>query len=279
MLTLVLCISVAPALADWDADDPNDRAKVKMHFAQLPDLSMWGMDVQVDCNTTILGDDWECTETGFVSDIHLWFSSLGDGYPTVNTINHVYVAIYSNNPGPPSMPAELLWEHYYDPDDPEIKIRMVCDDCPQGRYEPETGLYVPMDHQEVWQLNITNIVDPFEQQAGTIYWLVAWISPEIPMPGFFGWKTSDFFTYPDPYTGAAFMDDAVFANCLIGPPYLWLPNTYPIGHPYEGQSFDLAFVITTTAIPTLNQWGLIVLVLLLVATSVILIRRRRAVQT
>jgi hypothetical protein len=55
--------------------------------------------------------------------------------------------------------------------------------------------------------------------------------------------------------------------------------TYPSLHPYEGQSFDLAFVITTTAIPTLNQWGLIVLILLLAATSVILIRRRRAVQT
>jgi hypothetical protein len=276
---LVLCVTAIPVLADWNADDPTDQAKVKMHFAQLPDLNTTGMDVQFDCNPTILGDDWQCTETGAVSDIHLWFSSLGDGYPTVNQIASIYVAIYSNNPGPPSMPAQLLWESYYEPDDPEILIRKVCDDCPQGRYEPETGLWIPIDHQQVWQLNITNIEEPFEQQEGEIYWLVAWMLPVIPQPGFFGWKTSDFNQYPGQYEGAAFMDDAVWANCLVGPPYMWLPNVYPIGHPYEGQSFDLAFVITTTAIPTLNQWGLIALALLLVATSVVLIRRRRTVQT
>jgi len=278
MVSLIICVAVTPVLADWNADDPNDIAKVKMHFAQPPDMNTTGMDVQFDCNPTFLGDDWLCTETGFVSDIHLWFSSLGDGYPTTNQIANIYVAIYTNDPGPPSKPDVLLWEHYYDPDDPKITIRKVCDNCPQGRFAPETGTWIPIDHQEVWQLNIKSIEDPFEQQEGTVYWLVAWMTPVNPEPGFFGWKTADYNQYPGPYTGEAFMDDAVWASCFPGPPtpYVWLPMVYPAGHPYMGQSFDLAFVITSSGIPTLNQWGLIVLVLLLVATSVVLIRRRRA---
>jgi len=43
----------------------------KMHFPQLPDEDGW------DVNATyplILADDWECSETGYVKDIHFWGS-------------------------------------------------------------------------------------------------------------------------------------------------------------------------------------------------------------
>jgi hypothetical protein len=44
----------------------------KMHFPQLPDPTGW--DVKAGC----LEDDWECSETGYVTDIHFWGSWHGD---------------------------------------------------------------------------------------------------------------------------------------------------------------------------------------------------------
>jgi len=51
---------------NWQPGDPH-----KMHFAQLPDTTGW------DVNATwpvVLADDWECSETGWVKDIHFWGS-------------------------------------------------------------------------------------------------------------------------------------------------------------------------------------------------------------
>jgi hypothetical protein len=51
---------------EWDA---------KMHYPQLPDEYGW------DVNATyplVLADDWQCTETGYIKDIHFWGSYLND---------------------------------------------------------------------------------------------------------------------------------------------------------------------------------------------------------
>ena len=48
---------------------PGDRHK--MHFPQLPDESGW--DVRAT-RPVVLGDDWRCSETGWVKDIHFWGS-------------------------------------------------------------------------------------------------------------------------------------------------------------------------------------------------------------
>ena len=65
----ILCLGaflVAPVLADWDPGDGH-----KMHFPQLPDEEGW------DVNATfpkVLADDWTCSGTGWVEDIHFWGS-------------------------------------------------------------------------------------------------------------------------------------------------------------------------------------------------------------
>ncbi len=61
-----------------------------MHYPQLPDPGGW--DVVF---STWLADDWQCTETGPVSDIHFWVSWKND-FP--GAINRVSVKIYSNDP-------------------------------------------------------------------------------------------------------------------------------------------------------------------------------------
>jgi hypothetical protein len=104
----------------------------------------------------------------------------------------------------------------------------------------------------VWQYNFTNILNPFPQKQGEIYWLDVQAQPLDPST-VFGWKT----TNPrDPRT-PHFMDDAVFADTagfngpLVTP---WQPMVYPVGqHPYGGQSIDQAFVITPEPGTSIDQ--------------------------
>jgi len=51
---------------NWEPGDPH-----KMHYPQLPDTTGW------DVNATwpvVLADDWRCTETGWIKDVHFWGS-------------------------------------------------------------------------------------------------------------------------------------------------------------------------------------------------------------
>ena len=66
ILFLALLLLVPSANADWVSGDG-----YKMHFPQFPDESGW------DVNATwpvILADDWLCSDTGWIKDIHFWGS-------------------------------------------------------------------------------------------------------------------------------------------------------------------------------------------------------------
>jgi hypothetical protein len=141
--------------------------------------------------------------------------------------------------------------------DPENDIQVVAIDPtpPQGWYDPDTGEYLPADHTTMYQYNITGIRDPFLQQIGTIYWLEICVET---ISGEWGWKSSQ----------DHWEDDAVWR---LGSP--WVDLYEP---PLFTQSLDLAFVITEKRVPTVSQWGLIMLVLLLVGIAGVLIIRRRA---
>jgi len=63
---LAIVLSAVGAAADWQPADGH-----KMHFPQLPDEEGW------DVNATapmILADDWRCSQSGLVTDIHFWGS-------------------------------------------------------------------------------------------------------------------------------------------------------------------------------------------------------------
>lgn len=207
----------APALADWD---PNDGHK--MHYPQLPDPL--GLDISFR-SPQVLADDWRCSWTGPVDDIHFWFSALGDG-PVV--IYNVHVSIHANIPESPdnpfSRPGALLWQRDYGPD--EVTWR-PAGMGPQGWYVPENGYYQPLDHYNYYQMNITEIDDPFYQYYGQVYWLDISISSLVPL----GWKTSG---------SPQFMDTAVWG---ILPEPEWQP-VYDPRYPGSNTRLDLAFVIT-----------------------------------
>ena len=71
-MSFVLC-GAGVAQGDWDVSDGH-----KMHFPQLPDHDGWDVEGLAGGD---LADDWLCTSTGPVQDIHIWFSEETDQPP------------------------------------------------------------------------------------------------------------------------------------------------------------------------------------------------------
>jgi hypothetical protein len=121
-------------LADWNIGDPNK-------WVQLPNMS--GQDIE-----PLLADDWLCTQSGPVTDVHFW--TFDDPFPSTVPI---YMTISSNNPNYNelgySAPYLQLWDRYFEPEDYTVR---------------------QWDDQH-WQFNITDIDDPFIQTEGQTYWL------------------------------------------------------------------------------------------------------------
>jgi hypothetical protein len=204
-----------PAPCGWQSGDQH-----KMHFPQLPDPQGWDVDVTY---ANILADDWKCSATGPIKDIHFWYSWLGD---KVGIITNIRASIWSNipgedRPGSYSKPGEVLWKRDFKPDQLHI---CYWGSGNQGFIMGNEGR--ANDHKQIFQCNIVNIPDPYVQQQGRIYWLAlsAWI--QDPVGTHIGWKTSK----------DHFEDDAVHGS----PDGLWQEMRDPVTR----ESLDLAFVIT-----------------------------------
>lgn len=233
----------APVLADWDMGDP-----YKMHYPQLPNPNGW--DVRVTYYTG-LADDFMCTETGPITDLHIWTSFKNDIPILPHDIEFIHTAIYADIPAIPgqtySRPGERLWHHdwYLDPPIGTVVTRPWYQQGLQGWYDPLAGIVQPNNHQQIQQWNF--FIDPeeaFVQQAGMVYWLeVSFkLTPLAIEDGKrIGWKTSL----------QHWNDDAVYAEIVDGQPRNWLE----LRDPYTQESLDLAFVIT----PEPASLGLLVL--------------------
>ena len=106
LVCMLLIGTTSMVAADWEPGDGH-----KMHFPQLPDPN--GFDV--DFGVWKLGDDWKCSESGTVDDIHFWISWFWDDPMQIPAI---FVEIWSNDPEGPhgwSQPAELLWKRDFGP--------------------------------------------------------------------------------------------------------------------------------------------------------------------
>ncbi len=193
----------------------------KMHYPQLPDPEGWDV---VACEPIVLADDFMCTKSGRITDIHLWGSWRMD---LENPIDGFLLSIHENIPGPPySRPGELLWEAFI----PDYEVTPE-EPGMQGWYDPAMPFWEYPDHMMYYRYDITNIPEPFCQDSGTIYWLnVMAIGPMMyPDPPLWGWKTSRLH----------YEDDGVWAH-YTPPVYEWQPLTDPI----TGETLDLSFVIT-----------------------------------
>ncbi len=226
---VAVLVSASAARADWDPGDPH-----KMHFPQLPDPQGWDVafiDFAAPQDNT-LADDFLCTSTGPIEDIHFWMSFQGEDWSgIVQEVGPITVGIWSNTPADPagpgpafSMPKDLLWTDVFGPG--EFGFREYGDG-PQGFYNPASGQYLNPDHNLFYQINITRIEDPYVQIEGEIYWLS--LEMDMATAAMPGWKTSI----------DHWEDDGV-----------WRPRDaagvgwQPLIDPITGESLDLAFVIT-----------------------------------
>jgi hypothetical protein len=212
-------------VTDWNPGDDH-----KMHFPQLPDPFGWDVDatyVEGIFPYNCLADDWMCSESGPVTDIHFWGSWLND---QIGNIVAFSVAIAADIPADPpsfhSRPGVTLWEQTFYPDDWVVAGPW---EGPQGWYDPGEGFFMPDNHFLYWQYNIENIDEPFIQEFGTIYWLSisAIVHPDSPQPRW-GWKSSIDHWNDDAVHGFWYELD-------------WVELFEP---PAFETSLDLAFVIT-----------------------------------
>jgi len=239
-VTLCVLVAASVSLADWNVGDP-----YKMHYAQLPDPNGWDIgpwnshDPPPPYRLLPVADDWRCTETGPVTDIHTWYSWKGGVVGAITEFEaHIYADIpASQNPDGYSKPAlTQLWAGRWVPGDPVASTMRVTTRWygtgDQGWYDPigPQGVpqVIPHDHQDYYQLNIDNIKFPFVQQAGTIYWVDFEFYTE---GGQAGVKTSL----------QHYQDDAVYLSLVPQPVYY---KWNELRDPQTQQSLDLAFVIT-----------------------------------
>lgn len=174
--TLLIATNVA-VLADWDPEDGH-----KMHFPQLPDPNGWDVHATAPM---VCADDWMCSETGNVKDIHFWGSWLGDNEGTITKFK---IEIFNDIPAgtnyPYSRPGKQLWYREIT----DFQIRGPYQGA-QGWYWPESGQWNYPDHNRYYQYNIfLDREDWFPQEQGKIYWLA--ISAFVQGNEKWGWKSS-----------------------------------------------------------------------------------------
>jgi len=216
----VLALGV-PAAADWVEEDGH-----KMHFPQFPDPNGWDVNVVSD----IIHDDFRCSATGPIDDIHLWVSWRGDLSSPISWVDMAFLpdvpadesATGFSHPGE-MMYGDPLWMRRFYPGE---WTEVPAGTGDQGWYTPSTSVVNPSDHIEYYQLNFEDISEPFTQTKDTIYWLAVHMGPEDPNTAV-GWKTTQ-----NPWNDTA----AWYPSSVTGWQELKIPGT--------GELLDMAFVIT-----------------------------------
>lgn len=238
---------------------PGDKIK----WIQEPDLTYQGIDVKATY-PMILADDFECTDSDPITDIHVWGSWLDDilpqnpvpfqGNPGAVTFRlSIHADIPADqSPSGYSMPGSLLWMAEFKPGEFTVEPYFSFDTeeyLYEGWYDPNYPWYTPYGDKMCWKYNFYLPKTQLFYQEGSpgnpvVYWLDVQAFPEGPFPAQFGWKTSMIH----------WNDDAVWS---LGndPDVGWwqeLKYSYIPGWPYgfmEPDSLDMAFMITSSGDP------------------------------
>lgn len=204
-------------------------------FIQWPDPN--GLDV-LATTPIVLADDYVCTNTGPVTDIHVWCSWLGDYWSTNVSF---WLGIWSDVPGSgtlfPSHPGTLLWSNWFGPGQFGQYFTGTANEL---FYDPSTTNFLGADQQmHYYTFYPTN---PFLQHGTAAKPITYWLSVQASLPTgeLYGWKTST----------NHWNDDAVYGVAPDGTgPWQWTE----LRDPRYGDSLDLAFKITvTTNLPPLD---------------------------
>ncbi|GEM_PF-1540269 len=223
---------VAP---DGEVEDYEIDIESNVKWSQLPDISPTGIDIKVD-DGLILADDWLCTETSWLTDVHFWASWLND---EDWEIGNIHLSVHEDIPAgvvaPYSMPGTEVWS--YDTIDFDAAVVATVDEPGEFWWDPRMTDPSGFD-QMVWQYDIIIPGSKAFLQTGSsgtkVYWLDIAVEKEGAPAYMLGWKTRDI-------NDGHFNDDAVWSE---DGGISWNELTYPYWHPYEGQSIDMAFELT-----------------------------------
>jgi hypothetical protein len=205
-------------------------------WVQRPDTSPYGLDVGTLDPVhvpLVLADDFQCSESGLITQIDFWASWYHDAPPggdpsMVQFILSLHKDVPAGVDQPWSHPGDLLWMYYYPAGACVVQPSGMGQ---EGWFDPFLPYYDPFADTMIWLYTCPIPAPYFQQAKGTIYWLDV---QAMPMGGMFGWKTS-----LDKWN-----DDGVWSMGMEPiPPLSWLELRYPSGHPLSPQSIDLAFEI------------------------------------
>jgi hypothetical protein len=232
---------------DYEVNIENTPSK---WWTQIPDLSDLGLDVDAtafapaDVPFNILADDFQCTQTGPITTISIWGSWYHDHYPWFeNPADVVFtLSIHADIPAEESptgysMPGDVLWFTSFAPG--SFSAELFAAGLFEGWYDPAIPMYEQFGDTQCWKYTFNpNEAEVFIQEGTPdepiVYWLDVQAQPLDSDPECrFGWKTS-----PDHWN-----DDAVWTEGMEPYNGFWNELVYPVGHPLEGQSIDLAFEI------------------------------------
>jgi hypothetical protein len=211
-----------------------------LKWLQPPNLTTNGVDVSTEFE---LADDFLCTFTGPITDIHIW-GSFREDYEeiplSVLTNLSFLLKIYSDVPvgpgNPYSHPGNQLWQMSFAPGSFQAG-RCAFISQPGEWWHTPPGFWQPGADWYCYQFDFfLKPEEAFRQSVSNVYWL----SVKCLSPYWFGWKST-------PLTNR-WNDDAVWFDTQSGIP-MWRELRYGDGHPYAlpppGHSLDLAFALST----------------------------------
>ena len=197
----------------------------------------------------VLADDFVCTNTGYIADLHLWGSWFND-QPAPGTITF-WLGLFTDVPAvintqgvvvTNSHPGHLVWSQCFAPG--EYSEQIYYPNARETFMDPGIPANLSPDTL-VWYYCFMPTNPPIQHGTGLnpkVYWLAAFAQMPAPSyPNCFGWKTTTNVSH----------DISVHANWTLGscPPavpdgiFNWTPN-YAVAstapHP-----LDLAFEINT----------------------------------
>jgi len=215
-----------------------------MHFPQMPDLET-GMNVLAQ-DPKVIADDFLCTASGRIRDIHIWGSWWEDLFPKdpfgINGTSDpspgnvgFHLSIHRDIPEDPdtgahSRPGAELWARDFWPGDFSYRDYATAN---ERFFDPNENQVIGFDTQVIQYNFLIPKQEAWFQEEGTIYWLDVMALPIDPDPDIrFGWKTS-----LDHWN-----DDSVYGD--ISAAGGQVADWYELWDPDHDFSLDQAFVIT-----------------------------------
>jgi hypothetical protein len=204
-----------------------------LKWLQEPEQGPEGVDVSLG---TPLADDFVCTQSGPITDVHFWASFLNDllpaGGPGSLTLTLTIYEDVPVGPGNPySHPGKPLWGQTFAPGQYQAANNFTSQ---EWWHDPAVSAWIPNADTNMYQFDF--YIDPgeaFRQVEGTIYWLGVSNNAAGGANFSFGWKT----TYRP-----SFNDDACWLDVNAG--WVWRELYYGDGHPRAPESIDLAFALS-----------------------------------